>query len=421
MSRRFWWIAGLLAVLANVLLIVGSDLPVAATTSGPSLVNTLTVGSGPFATSDDGTDVWVTNSNSHSVTEISVATGSVVNASIPAGTSPEGIYSNGTHVWVTDQGSPTVTVLNATNPMSGATTVSNVCNDPRGVVGDGSEVWIACYYLTTNDSGGVVGLNESTSAVDYRLAMPTGSLAQPMSVISDGSNLYVAGASNNFVYRFAIPSGTPPVTQTLSPTWSFDTATSAQGGGAGSAGLALIGNNLFVGSIWTPYVVEVDATTGLEVRALTIDPSLTCTSSVCNYALAAQGNELWVTNTGTSTLSEFDGTTGALLWGPTVVGGSAGGALGIGADSNHVWVALNGSGQVAEDQLFTPPTPPPSPTPTTPMTTASTPVLPVSLASTGANLAPEFLGALASFGLGIGMFLLRRRKPGANSGSGLRT
>jgi|GEM_PF-5649397 len=321
--------------------LLANGAPAGATTNSPTLVNTINVGSGstsgPFDISDDGTDVWVGNTNDHTLTEIDVASGQIVQAAIPLPSSPQDVFSNGTAVWVT-LGNGSVEVLNAANP-TGVTpqTLSNVCVSPRGIAADGSHVWIACYnFATPTDDGGVIGVNESMNAIDYSLAMPVASAANPMSVASDGNNLYVAGASNNVIYRFAIPTGTLPISAPLIPAWSFDTTTHNNGAGGGSAGIALIGNNLYVGSIWTPYVLELNATTGAQIAVLTIDSATPgCANGVCNFYLTAMGTQLWVTNTGESTLSEFDGTTGTLVWGPTIVGGNSDGALGIATDSTH--------------------------------------------------------------------------------------
>jgi hypothetical protein len=59
---------------------------------GPA--GTFTVGSGPDAIASDGTNMWVTNSGSNSVTELS-PTGAVL-GTFPVGTGPAGVASDGT-------------------------------------------------------------------------------------------------------------------------------------------------------------------------------------------------------------------------------------------------------------------------------------------------------------------------------------
>ena len=94
--------SGLTAVMT-----IGRALPGSAAT----VVQTITVGSGPRGVSSDGTHVWVANWG-NTVTELNASTGSVIRT-IPVGSDPYGVSSDGTHVWVANSGDDTVTELNA--------------------------------------------------------------------------------------------------------------------------------------------------------------------------------------------------------------------------------------------------------------------------------------------------------------------
>ena len=78
--------------------IIGEAIPA----SAASVVQTITVGSEPIASSSDGTHVWVSNWNDGTVTELSASTGAFIQ-SITVGNAtsqPDGIASDGSHVWV---------------------------------------------------------------------------------------------------------------------------------------------------------------------------------------------------------------------------------------------------------------------------------------------------------------------------------
>ena len=76
-----------------------------------AVLGTFTIGSGPAGIAFDGTNMWVANSGSNSVTELSPS-GAVL-GTFAVGTRPEGIASaRTTHtIWVTNSGSTSVTEL----------------------------------------------------------------------------------------------------------------------------------------------------------------------------------------------------------------------------------------------------------------------------------------------------------------------
>src|ERR1039458_7575746 len=95
------------AVLAGSLLLGGaltaSVVVGASPASAAVVVQTISVGSGPYGISSDGTHVWVANDYDNTVTELNASDGSYVQT-IPVGSNPYAVSSDGTHVWVANLG-----------------------------------------------------------------------------------------------------------------------------------------------------------------------------------------------------------------------------------------------------------------------------------------------------------------------------
>ena len=88
-----------------------------------AVVQTIGVGSYPYAVSSDGTHVWVTNVFDNTVTELDASTGAVVQT-IGVGSFPIGVSSDGSHVWVANNRGDTVTELAIANGPLAITTTS---------------------------------------------------------------------------------------------------------------------------------------------------------------------------------------------------------------------------------------------------------------------------------------------------------
>jgi hypothetical protein len=86
----------------------------------------------------DGTNIWVTNYGSNSVTELSLS-GAVLGTHA-MGTNPFGIAFDGAHMWVANHGSNSVTELNLSGGVLGTFQVGP---DPISVAFDGAHIWVA--------------------------------------------------------------------------------------------------------------------------------------------------------------------------------------------------------------------------------------------------------------------------------------
>jgi YVTN family beta-propeller protein len=74
---------------------------------------TYAVGSYPAAVAFDGTNIWVANAGSSTVTKLLASSGAVV-GTYPVGSAPYGVAFDGTNIWVANDGDSTVTKIGAT-------------------------------------------------------------------------------------------------------------------------------------------------------------------------------------------------------------------------------------------------------------------------------------------------------------------
>ena len=108
---------------------------------------TVPVGTYPWGVAFDGTNIWVANSDSGTVSKIDPVS-TLVTATVTVGTGPYSVAFDGTNIWVANSDSGTVSKI---NPVSNAVTATvNVGSYPRGVAFDGTNIWV------TNSGTGTV-------------------------------------------------------------------------------------------------------------------------------------------------------------------------------------------------------------------------------------------------------------------------
>ena len=71
---------------------------------------TVTVGTSPWGVAFDGTNIWVNNFNSNSVSKINPTTNTVT-ATVTVGMNPVGVAFDGTNIWVANAGSANVSKI----------------------------------------------------------------------------------------------------------------------------------------------------------------------------------------------------------------------------------------------------------------------------------------------------------------------
>ncbi len=163
----------------------------------------------PNAVSSDGTDVWVLNSNGNSVTELSAATGALVqfiSGSKYRIKQPEAISSDGTHVWVANSpfGGGSVTELSASTGalvqvIKGA---QYGFAEPEGISSDGTHVWVP--NSLTNS---VTELSAATGALVQIISGASYGFGDPRAISSDGTHVWVPDPRTNSVTELSAATG----------------------------------------------------------------------------------------------------------------------------------------------------------------------------------------------------------------------
>jgi len=124
-------------------------------------------------------DLWVTDFDSDSVTEINASTGAVIQ-SVSVGSEPIGITTGGGYVWVANYGSNTVTQINQTT--GDVVHTITVGFGPSDIAYTGGAAWV------TNETSDTVF--EITSNGSVAAALPVGSY--PYYIVADNGYLWVA-------------------------------------------------------------------------------------------------------------------------------------------------------------------------------------------------------------------------------------
>jgi YVTN family beta-propeller protein len=270
---------------------------------------TYTVGSNPDGVAFDGTNIWVTNQGSNTVTKLQASTGGVV-GTYSVGSNPAAVAFDGTNIWVTNAGSQSVTKLLAS---TGATVGTYpVGSNPLGVAFDGTNIWV-----TNAGSSTVTRLQASTGSVVGTTPVGT----NPVGVAFDGTNIWVANQGSNTVTKLQASTGGVVGTYTV---------------GNAPNGVAFDGTNIWVTNVGgsTGTVTELLASTGATVG--------TYTGFSTALAVAFDGTNIWVTNAGSNNVTKLLASTGGVVSTYTV-GSSPGG---VAFDGTHIWVTNAGSATV---------------------------------------------------------------------------
>lgn len=98
-----------------------------------------TVGFQPYGVAFDGTNIWVTNSGSVSITKLRASDGTVV-GTYAVGFIPRGVAFDGSNIWVANSGGDSVTKLRASDGTVLGTYAVGFY--PYGVAFDGVNIWV---------------------------------------------------------------------------------------------------------------------------------------------------------------------------------------------------------------------------------------------------------------------------------------
>ncbi len=193
----------LLSIVASTLVSVASVTGATGTqVPAGTVINVIPVGVNPQAISSDGTDVWVANSGSNSVSEIQASTGTVVNT-ISVGIAPSGISSDGTDVWVAE-GSGSVSEIQVSTGTVINTILGNYSN--FGISSFGGEVWVTNNWVNEIQASTGTVVNWTTVG------------DSPNGISSDGIDVWVANRFSNSISEIAatgVPSPISAVTDVV--------------------------------------------------------------------------------------------------------------------------------------------------------------------------------------------------------------
>ena len=143
----------------------------------------------------DGTNIWVTDEADAKIKQLDSA-GTILHA-VSVGADPRFPATDGTNIWVPNLGSDSVSVVRASTASVIATLTGNGLHQPFAVAFDGQRM------LVTDTSGGdgAVSLFQATSLTPIGTFAATG-VGSPFGACSDGSSFWVALVGDSAIARF---------------------------------------------------------------------------------------------------------------------------------------------------------------------------------------------------------------------------
>jgi uncharacterized protein (TIGR03437 family) len=300
---------------------------------------TYPVGTQPAGIVFDGTNIWVANQLSYTVTKLLAASGAIVGTypiggppSSPAfdGGFPSALAFDGTNIWV-PSGNQMTKLLAATGATVGIYPLPQYAGN--GVVFDGTNIWVA-------DGNGVTKLLASTGAIlgTYNLGAGSG----PGALVFDGTNIWVANANG--------------VTVLLASTGKV-LGTYASEPGAEATALAFDGTNIWVakpsGALCSSAESPPPCNNGMLPPTIlgTVTKLVAATGSTVGIypvrdpnGIAFDGTKILVTSYGLNTVTRLLASTGAIV--DTYPVGS--GPSGIVYDGANIWVTNSGDNTVTK-------------------------------------------------------------------------
>jgi hypothetical protein len=233
---------------------------------------TFAVGGSPFGVAFDGTNIWVANGGSSTVTKLLASTGAVV-GSYSVGSAPYGVAFDGTNIWVTGFYGTVTKLLASTGSIVGTYYVGQYL---YGVAFDGTNIWVA-----SSGGGTVSKLLASTGAV-----VGTYSVGQnPTGVAFDGTNIWVANQVSGTLTKLLATSGAVVGTYPV---------------GQNPFGVVFDGTNLWVANqVSSGTVTKLLASTGTVIGSYSVGQY--------PYWVGFDGANLWVTNGGSNAVTKIPG------------------------------------------------------------------------------------------------------------------
>lgn len=280
--------------------------------SANAVVNTVTVGSTPFALAFGGGFLWVANWGSNTVSKIDASTSAIV-ATISVGSAPNALAVSGSFLWVANYYSNTVSKID----MSTNTVVATVPvgASPAGLAVVGAFVWVA-----NNSSNNVSKIDTTSNTVVATVSVGS----QPMGLAATTATfLWVANSGANTVSKIDVGSNTVVATLTVA---------------SGASALAVIGNFLWAGG--SGQVQKFDTTTNASVA------TVAAPTAYWGNSMTSVSGSLWVS--GGVQVTKIDATANTIS--ATILPMES---RGMAFDGLNLWVALYGCGQVLKIEVNT--------------------------------------------------------------------
>jgi DNA-binding beta-propeller fold protein YncE len=179
---------------ANADNVAGSVSIVTPGASIPWTVTTVTTGfKSPIGVVYDGASVWVTDFNPPRLFKLDSA-GAILQT-VTVGFQPRYPVYDGTNIWVPNEGSDTITVVRAGSGVILQTLTGNGLNGPLAAAFDGQRV------LVTNLLGDSVSLWKAADLTPLGF-FPTGTNTKPVGACSDGIDFWITLSTVNQIARF---------------------------------------------------------------------------------------------------------------------------------------------------------------------------------------------------------------------------
>ena len=335
-------------------------------TSDVSVSPSFSAGTSPKALSNDGSQIWIANPDSNSVTVLNARTGSLVRSTtwgINAWTSgpvkPAAIASDGHRVWVAPSNDVyasggNVNVYGSYGTTYGAFITELDASDgsvlrkivvpsgPESITTDEKSVWVTGYYgqkLVGSDYVDSMVWWENPERLEYfvtQIDQNTGAVLRKISVgasqrfdavpattkvTSDGTYVWVTNSTLGTLTQIRISDGTVLRTVNL------------RGLAAGIRPSAVASDsiNVWVADANGDDVLQFEVSTGLLVRTISVGDTPS--------GLALTGSFVWVTNSGDSSVSLLSKASGAVVATTTTESGPKS----ISANGETVWMTSAGS------------------------------------------------------------------------------
>jgi outer membrane lipoprotein-sorting protein len=295
------------------------------TSRNPAAQPRTTVGDNPQFLVSDGTDVWVSNTDSNSISRVRASDGALLNAVSVSINQPQGIIVAAGSKWVAGPNpfNSNDGLLTRFDSLSAAGYVLPGATNPIGITFDGENIW------TANYSDGITGgslTRFNISAQTATIFTASYNFSPPLGILYDGANLWVTVPSLNVVRRVNQANGSS--LQNI-PVGQFPKFPAFDGA-----------------NLWVPNSNEQSVTVVRAVGQLQGTVLATLTNNGLNLPqqVAFDGERVLVTNNGSDSVSLWKATDltplGTFSFGLNTF------PFGICSDGTKFWVSLLGLDQI---------------------------------------------------------------------------